>query len=570
MDTPLNDQLVLSGRGAGSRLVRCVSKRRFVAGFILMGSLGLAACASPRSTPSPATATLAPSQSPIITQSATPTVTPTRLPTRTARPTHTPTAIAWLDPRWNVPAWQVGAGNVQTASWAGEDRVAVTLGDVHYSVSAEGEALPAPTPAPDLLPSEPDSPAPDRQHTFAVSDGQVSLYDAGQTEPLGSAVLTLEFGPDDVRWSPDSRRALLVADEGLYWWDVSEPTPVQLEPQLTFPLVWSPSGDRLLYLTSADTLKILSSPRQGVESPKLNIGGLSDFLWWQSPSIVAVGTTGAWSRTTYYLDADTGRYLFYWENDFFMSRSPAFSPDGSWAVVDHSIRPWSEDLAGWAPYIDQRYEIVDLETGTTTEWLGETGAQFLDWVGWSSDSSRFWLISRPASLESLPDPRFPFGLLALDPATGSVEPLLDQAVFARLTPDRARAWVVFPARHASVDTLGLDGGLFDLSTLELVGRAPVSDVVDYPIPDDHGSFPGAWTADGAWLVYADRQGGVSLVNAQTGAITAVGADLPLPDESFLPIRFDWAADQRHLLIQLDAELWIVDVSAITGRSSVTP
>lgn len=471
-----------------------------------------------------------------------------------------------------MPAWQIGAGNVRTAGWEGEDRVAVTLGDVRFWVSIDGAALPSPSPSPepDLLPGQPDAPAPDRQHTFEVSDGQVSLYATGQTEPLGSAALTLEFGPDDVRWSPDSRRAVLVADEGLYWWGISELTPVRLEPDLTFQLAWSPIGDRLLYVTNAYTLKILSSPDHVVESPALDLGGLTDYPRWQSPSIVAVATSGAWSRTTYYIDAETGRRLFYWENDFFMSRSPTISPEGSWTVIDHSIRPWSEDFGGWAPYIDHRYEIGNLRTGTTMELLSETGAQYLDWVGWSVDSSRFWMISRPTLADSLPDPRFPFGLLALDPATGSIEQLVDQAVFARLTPDHARAWVVFPARRAGSDALGLDGGIFDLSTHELVGRAPVADALDYPIPNDHGTFPGAWTADGVWLIYADRQAGVSLVNGQTGAITTIGADLPLPEESFLPVRFDWAADQRHLLVRFDTELWLVDVSTLTTVSEAVP
>lgn len=99
MNTLVHDRVVDFGGGGGLQSDRCSRTCQPFAGLILMGALGLAACASQPSTPAQATVTPTPSQTRVVTLTGTPTMTATRLPTRTARPTLTPTPMARLDPR---------------------------------------------------------------------------------------------------------------------------------------------------------------------------------------------------------------------------------------------------------------------------------------------------------------------------------------------------------------------------------------------------------------------------------------------------------------------------------------
>ncbi len=509
------------------------------------------------------------SQTPIFLLTATSTVPTIRQPTRTARPTLTPTSIARLDPHWSVPALRIGAGNVLAAGWDGADRVHVRRPNGDLWLSVDGHAVATPTAAADEPVVRGDAPAPDGQHAIAIDGNDVRLYATGQAEASGAAALTLTFGSDDVRWSPDSRRMVLVAEEGLYWWDVAEVAPVQLESSLTFQLSWSPTGDRLAYLAPEGTLKIVTAPDAVVTSPELDLGFYNDSPSWIGPDLIALYTTGAWASETYYIQARTGRLLRSWFNAFALSQSPAFSPDQTWYVLDDSLRLWRGEYYASEQYYAHRYQIVQTVTGEERTLLGTTEDQYLDWVGWSADGSRFWLISRPTSADGLPDASMPFGMLSLDPRTGAVTVVFEQAVFARLTPDETRAWVVFPVRHGGSETLGLDGAVVNLTTGELSERSPVADVLDYPYPADRGLYPSAWSTDGRWLVFADEQGRVGLVNGQTGALTPIATDLALPPDPVVMARFSWASD-RHLLYHADRDAWIVDLSALTASLESPP
>lgn len=462
------------------------------------------------------------------------------------------------------------ADNVVAAEWISPDALYVRRSNGEAWLSADGRALASPTQESDGRPNQPDAPAPDHQYTIAIDHDQVRLYATDRPDALGAATLTLQFGTADIRWSPDSRRAVLVADEGLYWWDVAEAVPVRLEADLAFQLAWSPTGERLAYLAPDGTVKIVAAPDAIVASPAIELGFYNDSPRWISPDLIEVYTTGAWASETYYIQARTGRLLPSWFNAFSLSQSPTFSPDRTWTVLDHSLRLWRSEVYASEQYFAHRYELVNTVTGASQTLLDTTESQYLDWVGWSADGSRLWLISRPTSSARLPDARMPFGLLRLDPETGTVETVIEQAVYARLTPDGTRAWVVFPARHAGVETLGLDGALVDLAMGELTGRSLVANTLGYPISSDSGLYPSAWSADGQWLAFADNQGRVGLVNGLTGAMTPVAADLPLPGDVTVVRDFRWSSDRVHVLFRNGRDAWIVDVSAITGSSSVTP
>lgn len=337
---------------------------------------------------------------------------------------------------------------------------------------------------------------------------------------------------------------------------------------MTYEFAWSPDNTRLAYLTFDGTLFIRSADGSVVTVPGLWLGLNNGAPEWHGPNLISVFSTGAWAGITYFINATTGELYPSWFNDFGISLSPSYSPDWTWRITDNVERRWRGEPYASADYLAHRYEVVNQETGQVYELLPGTISPSLDWVGWSEDGSRFYLVNRALGEHDTADADLPFGLLALDPATGTSDMLFEQAIFARLTPDRRKAWVLFPARHNS--RLGVDGAVFDLETGAVTAHTPVLDDMIYRAPSDRGYLPAAWSADGAWLVWANEQGMIVLLDAQAGALTPLTHDNRILHHPLETLGYQWSPNNRHLLVQAEQQVWIVDVSAITGRSEVAP
>jgi hypothetical protein len=156
---------------------------------------------------------------------------------------------------------------------------------------------------------------------------------------------------------------------------------------------------------------------------------------------------------------------------------PIISPDEHWMVFDF---PW----CGGGDRGPNQSAIANLENGSGRI-FSESFADKIDFVGWSHDGSELYLVSRPTEGNALPDPRTPFGLLAMNPETLQTQNLFEQAWYVSFDKDFRWAFVVFPANNDD-GSLRLDGGLWQKGASQLVGRQIMSHSLDEkflePIP----------------------------------------------------------------------------------------
>ena len=293
------------------------------------------------------------------------------------------------------------------------------------------------------------------------------------------------FGCDsrDSSWSLDS--SYVFFEEGttgdMYRWRVDGSQPeflainTVLEPKkLQYPdcsvkkLSWSPDG-QYLAIHKCDLYVVTPSDEETFRNPLLVVecsGCFEDFRW-ATPRLLLVEYFKALS----FVHIPSGHILggISTSGGQCAEQIPLMSPDGRWMVFDF---PW---CGGGERGPDQSI-MANLEDGSTRT-FSESFADRIDFVGWSQDASRFYLVSRPTEFDALPDPRTPFGLLAMDPETLQTENLFEQAWFVSFNKDFSWAYVVFPAKNDD-GSLHLDGALWEAGKSQLIGRQIMADSLD--------------------------------------------------------------------------------------------
>lgn len=292
----------------------------------------------------------------------------------------------------------------------------------------------------------------------------------------GTAISRLSLGYSvcqrNIRWSPDSLYAILVDQEGtVYQWPVDGNPPLELNTNIDLPpsrftdhtniiTAWSPDENYLaifkecnIYITQPFGGALLQNPLKVEE-------GCIVGIQWATNHVLMVDI---WSEYRFY-QIPTGSYIGSWSKiEGCIEQIPSISPDGRWMVFHQ---------CDTSPHFNQapndQYTIADLEQGSVHVFSGLAG-DYIDFIDWKNDGAVFYFISRSSSPDSVPDPRTPFGLLALDPVTGEVTNLFEQAWFAAFNQDLSWTFVVFPAANAD-GTLRLDGGLWQVGTNEIRSR----------------------------------------------------------------------------------------------------
>jgi len=556
------------------------SLRRWWPLVLALFGLALVACTGVRSTAATPTVQVA------LTQTA------THIPTRyvTATPTPRPptaeaTAIATVEtthssspvqtetpiPSPPTIAWSVSASEIKTAysdildvAWVDNAQAKIIV-DYYNSLvidAASGQEL-TPTPYPTIAPGRSDYErylfSPDGAYVFECSGEGLRLLRASNKEIVGQSSIPV-YACYVGDWASDSSKAVFTSDDGeVYVWSVTDSSaPSRLEyNHLIWSARWSPNGQRLLLVTfsaqgDADraTVYIVDS---NVDTP-LNSGfevdggnqWVPENVDWVTDGIIINRRQGlAWYHYAYY-NADSKQLITSAYLDDYTTQGEWPSPDKRWLVLDQS-RPDSD--ARFA------YSLLDFQT-RTFDWLSDGGQTHLNFLGWTDDSTAFYAVSRPVTETARANVKVPFGLLALDPRSREFTSLFEQAVFAKLGPDKKLAWVVFPAKHAD-GALGLDGGIFNLADGTLAGRQFVSDRVLYGNPAEGDLVPAAWSNDGTRVVFGDSQGSLTLVKTD-GTMQSLAANLPLagwPGN----VHYAWSPDDQHLLVQSGNRAWIVTV-----------
>ncbi len=478
--------------------------------------------------------------------------------TRTPRPTSTTVAwsVSWVEFKAVYPY-------VRYASWIDNSRIKLTYGPYREFVvdAASGLELtstPYPTSIPGFSEYERYLFSPDGVYVFECSDVGLRLLRASDKQVIGqSSIQVLGCYLGD--WAGDSSKAAFPTNYGaIYIWSVIDSAPRHLEySRFAWSVRWSPDGQRLLLVTSsaqgrADGAAVYIVNQEADSTLDLGIEVEDGNHWdpsyvnWATDEIIVNHRRGlTWYYYAYY-DIHTRQLITSASLDEFQTQGERRSPNNRWFVLDQS---------GWPSERRFAYNMLDLQT-RTVRWLSDGTQTHLDFIGWSDDSSTFYLVSRPVSETAKSNSNTPFGLLALNPGTHEFTQLFEQAVFASWSPDKHLMWVVFPAKRED-GSLGLDGGIFAPATGTLTGRAFVSDHVLYANPAEGDLVPVAWSNDGTRLVFGDSRGNLNLLGTD-GLVQTLASNLPhipWPQD----VHHAWSPDDRRLLVQHGDRAWIVNV-----------
>jgi hypothetical protein len=329
---------------------------------------------------------------------------------------------------------------------------------------------------------------------------------------------------------------------------------------------WSPDG-QYLAIHKCDLYMLTPADEETFKNPLLIVecsGCFEDFRWVTERALLV-----EYSKAVTLVHIPSGNAIAgIWISGAPCAKQiPLFSPDGRWIISD---APW----CGGGERGPDRAIIANVEDGSERI-FSESFADRIDLVGWSPDSSELYLISRPTEMDALPDPRTPFGLLALDPETLQVRNLFEQAWFVSFSEDFRWASVVFPVKNED-GSFHFEGGLWQVGSTQLLGRQIMANDLDErflePIPyfrmqsffspsgEELGSsstaaarlIPAVWAHDDLKIstINADHQ---LLVIDLQGEIRTI-AQLQ-PDQEWFNSEMQWSDDDRSIVV--DGVTWTV-------------
>jgi len=180
---------------------------------------------------------------------------------------------------------------------------------------------------------------------------------------------------------------------------------------------------------------------------------------------------------------------------------------------------------------------------------------------WNSDSSKMYVLSRPAESGSTHLPSTPFGLLAYDNHTRQFELLFEHAVQAVWNADKSWAYIVY-AEQDDKGKLGMAGGLWQPGAEGAIGHHRISEQMTYQDPARDAFFPAfprpipaEWSHDGERVAVCDAYGHLMV-------LSLVGGEQVLTEDlggQGGRVALRWSPDDVHLLVERENRAWIVDV-----------
>lgn len=371
-------------------------------------------------------------------------------------------------------------------------------------------------------------------YLIACQVPELVLLDAKSSITISALDLGYSFCQRNIRWSKDNLYAIVVDQDGtLYQWPVDGSPPSKLNVNIELEVnrhtgntvtitAWSDAENYLAIFKECKTYVIQPFGGPLLQNP-LTVGeGCVGGFRWATNHLLMIEIPSSYI----FYQIPTGINVGHWSRtEGCIEEVPSISPDQHWMIFHQ---------CDTTPYFNRQpadqYTLANLEQGKV-EVFSSTPGNYIDFIGWKDDGAEFYFISRSFNPDSKPDPRTPFGLLALDPKTGTIRNLFEQVWFAAFNKDLSWAFVVFPAQNED-GTIRLDGGLWQVGISELKnkqvmdnsGRIRVNGERNHDFPS-HLAFlsptgdylgyssaytrlrPAAWSHDNhrVALINADRQ-----------------------------------------------------------------
>ena len=312
--------------------------------------------------------------------------------------------------------------------------------------------------------------SPDGNYVITCDSGFPILFYAPTKTVISTANRVFGCADHHRAWSPDNSYVFLVegGTQDIYRWhiDGSQPEVIHLNTEANpsgvdcdVKFLWGLDAEFLVIEKGCNLYSVEPDDESSFAEP-LPIASCCFYdFHWATPDVLMVEYNKVYS----FVHVPSGNWIGLLDisSGICPRQIPLISPDERWMVFDF---PWCGG-GGQGP---NQSVIANLEDGSKRV-FSESFADRIDLVGWSPDSSQLYLVSRPTQLDALPDPRTPFGLLAMDPETLQVQNLFEQAWFVSFNKDLRWAYVVFPVKNED-GNFRLDGGVWEIGTSQLIGR----------------------------------------------------------------------------------------------------
>ena len=340
----------------------------------------------------------------------------------------------------------------------------------------------------------------------------------------------------DIHWASDSSHVFFGM---LYRWRVDGGQPESLDIHVdvdpndyacsTAPLYkWSPDEEHLVVKKCGITVVVQPFEDSSLANPLLISNCCVEDFRWATSNLLMID----YSKSYAFIHIPTGEDIGSWSRGGGVGcagQPPFISPNELWVVFDQC---WA---GGGIPFYDQ-YALANMNQGSV-DIFSEVSGDRIEFISWKPNSSEFYMVSRPTKLDAQADPRTPFGLLALNPKTLQVRNLFEQAWYISFNKDFTWAYVVFPARDPN-GNFGLDGGLWQVGTSELVGKQVMAIQIDEKFLNPYKSF-------------------------DTGSMySATGKELGVSSDTInRPLPAAWSHDNtRVATINADHQLVVIDLN----------
>ncbi len=487
-------------------------------------------------------------------------------------PSNAPSGIKWLVHVIAIPDWP---GRFYTPSWEDDITLRADSGPgefVKYEIQPntiqEIREIPKPSPFHNL-PDDRLFYSPHGQFLLACDGKAIDLVRVANDEILGQMINDRSECSLIVSWTADDSTAAIIFLHAItpdtssrFTWQTSntQPHPVgTLQGPIPYGLPsWSPDRSKLAIPTTATTNNPEDQFSYAIvytdgRPPKiLHVGiGPTDEIDWLTDGILFPQSVHGCIYYVYNM-ADTGNFLdqMTWYYCRY-AQAARLSPDRHWMVVDKT----DDSVMFTIDPVEYRYQVFDLQKGNTAD-ISTSTSVLINFVGWSTDSSQFYLVpSWRQGITPMPgDP--PPGLLSLDPNSLQFKQLNPRMLYAWLSPNADRFFgLVRSGENTTAGFYALDGS--ELSS-------PIPIVID-PRPTDIAASPlplFAWSQDGSQAAYVDASRRLWIARSD-GVPILLGEGMPLETFASPPSgpgdRLLWSPNDELLFLLANGSAWVIPV-----------